>query len=290
MNTETLNYLTLARSKAGWHGWRGIAALLLMLLAYSLITLIVLLIAAPFAPDPNEQAQEMARFHTLTTFIAMASILPFAWLIGRLILRLKVAEQSSAAGHFRWNILGFALLAGFVSMGMYSVGEFFNDSIRFTLPPDFVFYLAIYLTLLPLQSAAEEYIFRGTLAQSLGGLFASKSGVLKMPLVFLIFLISCLMFTFIHGLQQSMPVMAARFLIGVVFCYTIWKTQGLEAAIGLHIANNFLSMTLATLKGDQMRNIDSPEAQWVDVALQVGLMVAASWVVGRRYGKPAISE
>ena len=90
------------------------------------------------------------------------------------------------------------------------------------------------LILIPIQASTEEFLFRGYLMQSLG-LLTRRSWF---PL-----LVSTLVFASLHGansdvLKYGAPLMLAQIaLMGLLMGWVTLRGQGLEAALGLHIAN-----------------------------------------------------
>jgi len=57
-------------------------------------------------------------------------------------------------------------------------------------------------------------------------------------------------FALFHGLSQDAPVFFDRFAFGVVAGILVIRTGGLEAAIAMHVLNNFLAFGLALAFGD----------------------------------------
>jgi len=99
------------------------------------------------------------------------------------------------------------------------------------------------LILIPIQASTEEFLFRGYLMQSLG-LLTRRSWF---PL-----LVSTLVFASLHGansdvLKYGAPLMLAQIaLMGLLMGWVTLRGQGLEAALGLHIANNLYGALFIT--------------------------------------------
>ena len=106
-------------------------------------------------------------------------------------------------------------------------------------------FMIVILLLTPLQAAGEEYLFRGYLTQAFGSLRVGRRtsqalAVLGPALIFALF----------HGFSQEPPVFFDRFAFGVVAGILVIRTGGLEAAIAMHVLNNFLAFGLALAFGD----------------------------------------
>ena len=106
-------------------------------------------------------------------------------------------------------------------------------------PKTFAIYALISITLIPLQSATEEIIFRGYLNQALFHFLRNK---------WVVFTLTSLLFTAVHlanpealeGAENGTLwlTMSGYFVFGFAACLLVWMDEGLESAIGLHAANN----------------------------------------------------
>ena len=101
------------------------------------------------------------------------------------------------------------------------------------------------LLLTPLQAAGEEYLFRGYLTQAFGSVRVGRRAAQTLAV-----LGPALIFALFHGLSQEPPVFFDRFAFGVVAGILVIRTGGLEAAIAMHVLNNFLAFGLALAFGD----------------------------------------
>ena len=106
-------------------------------------------------------------------------------------------------------------------------------------------FLIVILLLTPLQAAGEEYLFRGYLTQAFGSLLWARRASQALAV-----LGPALIFALFHGLSQDAPVFFDRFAFGVVAGILVIRTGGLEAAIAMHVLNNFLAFGLALAFGD----------------------------------------
>ena len=113
--------------------------------------------------------------------------------------------------------------------------------------------LLVVLLTTPLQSAAEEYLFRGYLSQAIAGWIRPPAGrrgrrppssprrCSPPP----------------HG-PPDLPTFLDRFAFGLAASAVVWLTGGLEAAIVLHAVNNVLVFVLAGALGDGVATEEVP--------------------------------
>ena len=110
------------------------------------------------------------------------------------------------------------------------------------------FYLIILLFILaiPIQVLFEELFFRGYLNQGL-------SLKIKNPLI--IILISSFVFSLGHIINGGMdPIFMVSnvlitFIIGIIFSVATLTTNGIEWAVGAHLANNFFAFIISSSEG-----------------------------------------
>ena len=94
--------------------------------------------------------------------------------------------------------------------------------------------LAVILLVVPLQAAAEEYVFRGYLQQAIGRWLRHPAFAILLPVPL-----------FVLGHLYDPLGQAAVGLFAVVAGWLTWRTGGLEAAIALHVVNNLSAFLLA---------------------------------------------
>ena len=133
----------------------------------------------------------------------------------------------------------------------------------------------------PLQAAGEEYLFRGYLLQAFGSLFPTRRAELAR---WVAIAATAVLFAFAHG-AQNFPLFFDRFAFGLIAGWLVTRTGGLEAAIALHVLNNFLAFGLALSFGDLTETLNVSEASWWNIVLtltQSLVYAALVLVVARR--------
>ena len=96
-------------------------------------------------------------------------------------------------------------------------------------------------------------------------------------------LVPSVLFALAHGFGQSWPVFFDRFAFGVVAGILVIRTGGLEAAIAMHVLNNFLAYGLALSFGDMTESLNAtgPSSPWMIVSTLTQSLVylgLATWL------------
>ena len=244
--------------------WRSlVGSVLVLVLVFALLPLVagaIVFVALLAAGNSTEEATSVLDVTAEVTptglallNIVIASAIPATWAVTWWLHRLKPRWLSSVAPRLRWRylfvclVLSVVALAASVGVGLLlplapgesPVGEV-NDFTTQTRN-----FLLVILLLTPLQAAGEEYLFRGYLTQAFGSLVWAKRASQALAV-----LGPALIFALFHGLSQDAPVFFDRFAFGVVAGILVIRTGGLEAAIAMHVLNNFLAFGLALAFGD----------------------------------------
>lgn len=244
--------LVFARRRSAW--WTPLVVGILGIAFYAALLGIVLvaLIAVSLA-DPAFAE----RILTLGQGIAFDLTDPFliALTLGTIVLMLpayvlaslivngrRVGLVSSAAGRLRWRwmlLCGAVALA--VSLALTAVSALLPaeavDSSGVVPPdrnPQLWITLAVLLLFIPLQAAAEEYVFRGYLQQAIGQWLRHPAFAILLPVPL-----------FVLGHLYDPLGQASVAIFAIAAGWLTWRTGGLEAAIALHVVNNLLAFLLA---------------------------------------------
>jgi membrane protease YdiL (CAAX protease family) len=140
--------------------------------------------------------------------------------------------------------------------------------------------LLVVLLTTPLQSAAEEYVFRGYLSQAIAGWIGRpQAGAIVAAVV------TAALFSAAHA-PPDVPTFLDRFAFGLAASAVVWLTGGLEAAIVMHAVNNVLVFTLAGLLGEGVATDSVPVgASLLFLVISVLTMAAYVFVVARLRGR-----
>lgn len=175
---------------------------------------------------------------------------------------------SSVTGRLRWNLLarcsGWALL---LAMPVIAIAVWQGKS-DFAFDSRALLLIGIVLALVPFQAAAEEYAFRGLPMQLLGAWARPAAVAILVPIPFFVA-------GHMYGLLGSIDVGLFALLAG----WLTWRTGGLEAAIGLHVVNNIVIMTLGAVG---LADLNATTTSWANLALSIAVGAAYAWLVHAR--------
>jgi membrane protease YdiL (CAAX protease family) len=214
--------------------------------------------------------------------VALGSLILWTWGLIRFLHQMRPRWLSSVVPKLRWKFL-------FICVGLSVVALVAQFVVGLLVPLDVDSELGgvnaftgttlalavIVLLTTPFQAIGEEYAFRGYLLQAVGSLSQRRWVAL---------LVTSLLFALAHGFQ-NFPLFFDRFMFGVIAGWLVIRTGGLEAAIGLHVLNNYLAFGIALTFGDITETLNVSEVSWwnIPVTLTQSLVYAGlvAWVAGR---------
>ncbi len=278
--------LLFARRRSGW--WTPLATGALGLAFYLVALVVVMLVIAVATlvdPDRLESLGRMAQGAgvdmgdpLLVTILlgTVALMLPAYALASLIVNGRRVGLISSAAGRLRWRwMLRCGVVAVVVSVVLTALmsllpGETAGVS---TAPnPLWPVTLVIVLLLVPVQAAAEEYVFRGYLMQAIGRWLRHPAFAILLPVPL-----------FVLGHMYDLLGQVGVGLFAVAAGWLTWRTGGLEAAIALHVVNNLSAFLLSLAAGSDPTAHDTGIVSFLWSFLLIGGYVAlVEWMLRRR--------
>lgn len=299
-------YHRLLRTLPGYRWWRPLVALLLAGLYYLIFSIAVaipILILAVLTGEVS--VASLTAFQTDIENLALidaASPVSLLLALGSLAVMLPAVQlgllsaglrptgvRHSVAFRLRWGWLwrssvpALVLVLGATGVPIListAAGEPVLGPIT-TNPALFLGCAVIILLLTPFQSAAEEYVFRGFLAQVLGSWvrFAPVSIIVPTAL-------------FAAGHLYDAAGLASVAIFGFGAAFVVWRTGGLEAGIAYHSLNNILAFlllasgALGTTVNESQTAADAGEAAIVIGSTVLGTGLWVLWVIAlaRRTG------
>lgn len=272
--------------------WRGIAALLLLLaglFAFSLGFGAIGLFAesALGLTDPASDDIEITPISQATALFSLALLLPWSMLIQRWLYKVEGASLHSVRSLFRFDLMARALL---VVLPIWTV---YMTVLNMLLPYEqgrwstfelfATFVIVIILT--PLQSAGEEYGFRG-----LAFRVAASWGRGSRTALLLGVVVSSLLFTVVHfALDPWLNLY--YFSLGATLALITWRTGGIELAAVIHAVNNTVAFLLVVItRTDLAEGMDRSVGAGSPVLLLPCVLLlaftAVLWRRTRRTGPP----
>ena len=282
-------YLVRMKEQERYRWWKPIVAFLLACLLFVLFMGIVFF-ATGFSGVPSPIGTLLEQSETLTADELMQqgleslaeSGLGISLLLGPVILLLPAVwiamnatrlgglkTLSSVEGHLRWKRIGRLIVPLLLVFAVGNAAELALGSILAEALPEFsvpsLSYILAILILVPFQSAAEEYAYRGFLMQA----FGSWIPVTAIPL-----LLQALIFMGSHAYNVwgLISILAFGLIAGILAL----KTGGLEASIVFHAANNICALLIASLVG---ANTMAADAAILDMVLSIALDLIVFFII-----------
>jgi membrane protease YdiL (CAAX protease family) len=255
----------LAMRSRDWAWWRPLLGLLLFGAVYLVLDVLAALIGllglfvAGVDPGhlPDLAVQDLTDPRVLL-FVNATLILaiPCVWLAWAVAHGMSIGWSSSVLARLRRRLFLPLTLRALVSLGVailltLVLGLAMGDDVASGPVRSFGWLLLVVVLTTPLQSAAEEYVFRGYLSQAI-------AGWVRRPVVGAVAaaLVTAALFSAAHAPPDASTFLD-RFAVGLAASAVVWLTGGLEAAIVLHAVNNVLVFLLAGALGDGGAGSDS---------------------------------
>jgi membrane protease YdiL (CAAX protease family) len=264
-----------------WRWWRPLLGLLLFAVVFSVADVLVVLLAVLTRVSPDLALENLIDPVTLiVTNLTLIVGIPTVWLAWAVAHGMGTGWSSSVLGRLRWRLFAPLTRRALATLG---VGVVLTVAIGIAVAPGdvtgpvrgFGWLLLIVVFTTPLQSAAEEYLFRGYLSQAIAGwIRAPRAGAV------LAALITATLFSLAH-VPPDFLTFFDRFAFGLAASAVVWLTGGLEASIVLHAVNNVLVFVLAGALGEAVATDDASGPGLLVVGIDVLAMAAYVAFVAR---------
>lgn len=269
--------------------WRGLLAIGMVLAVWLVVQIVAgVVIIAYFLAQGNPlmdltDQTELTRFIMddpwmfLVNNLGLAALIPAAGLTVWVCHGWRPRWVSSVRPRLRWALL---LVSGAITAVVYgaylAIASAISGVPQLSGGKNVALLFVIILLTTPLQSAGEEYLFRGVLTQAIGSWFNRASVA-----VIVSALSTALLFAFVHsfGGPQNFWLFFSRFAVGIINSYLVWRTGGLEAAIALHTVNNWFGLVPAVLAGGLGDALANPPQPALDSILQIGSIVLTAAII-----------
>jgi len=243
-----MNYLEVARAgKNEW--WRYLIGYPFILFIWLFVGAVPFVILAGFILGDNNPATDLSPTGfvgidpTLNFTVNMLTFVPFffATLMAVAFLHRRPAQTLITSNtRIDWN----RLLMGFSAWFVISAALAFVEAVthpgryQFTFEAkNYILFAIVCIILVPLQSSAEEFFFRGYLIQNIG---------LKLKNPWVLSFLSGLLFTLPHlanpEVQENIYLVPLfYFFFGAFATYISLRDNGLELPLGMHAGNNLFT-------------------------------------------------
>jgi membrane protease YdiL (CAAX protease family) len=205
----------------------------------------------------------------LVTNITLILAIPTIWLAWGVVHDMRIGWSSSVLARLRPRLFVPLTLRALATIGVgivlsVLIGLAVDGWGGVTGPVrSYGWLLVVVFLTTPLQSAAEEYVFRGYLSQAIAGwIRRPRAGAVVAAVV------TAALFSAAHA-PPDLVTFLDRFMVGLAASAVVWLTGGLEAAIVLHTVNNVLVFLLAGALGEGVATGEVGAAAWLAVLIDV---------------------
>ncbi|MEJ7771891.1 MAG: CPBP family intramembrane glutamic endopeptidase [Geodermatophilaceae bacterium] len=263
--------------------WRPVLGILAFVGSYVVAVFLVVLAFVAGGLDLNDLTRLDDLTDPGTLALANASLIvaiPTVWLAW-VVHTERLGWSSSVLGRIRWRLLWrYGLLAiAILGVGILislGVGGGIGSTTGFD-GREYALLVVVVLISTPLQSAAEEYLFRGYASQAISSWIPSRTTGAVLAA-----LITATLFSLAHA-PGDIFTFLDRFAFGLAASAVVWLTGGLEAAIALHAANNVvIFLVIGALGGETSSDIQTGSGTAaLIVALDILVMGIYVWIVAK---------
>ena len=279
-------YHRLARSAPGYRWWKSLVTGLIALgifVGFTIVLVVILLASTVVFPEVGPIITKLITTGTIDnsapvvlafSLSSIAVILPSVWLARLIMGPRPVGLLSSIAGRLRWRWMARLILPVVIAYGASTLFSVFvlpvlsGESIPHGAVSSSTWIVVLVAVLLvPLQATAEEFFFRGYLAQTIGGW-------LKHPLFAI--LLPVPLFTIGH--QYDVWGLIDVSVFAVVAGWLVWRTGGLEASIVAHVVNNTVIFVIGAFG---LVDVNSKTGSGLGVVISALTLALYAWLVVR---------
>lgn len=279
--------LLLSRTYRWWRPMLGLAifgavfTILTIGVTVAVIAVDVIRTGGPIDESIDRFGSELDPLFLLGRNLGLAVAIPAAIIAMVVAHRMRPGWLSSVAGRLRWGLLvrmsGLALVMVliFTVAGSWLIpadeGALDLENIEVVSLSTWLSFAMVIVLTTPLQAAAEEYAFRGYGLQAL-------SAWSQTPWVAAI--VTSLGFAFAHGVQ-NMPLFLDRLAFGLIACWLVVRTGGLEAAIAMHVMNNMVVFLISAAYDGVGDTLQVSSIPWAAVVIDVAQMAVFALLADR---------
>ena len=234
INNKIHDYITFPTTFENYKWYKPLIVIIATIFIMLIFDAIILMISYMVGGVDLTRTVLSARYEGLNSALPiifsdllLAAFIPSLYIASKIINYRPFSSYSSSRGGWNFKLYFKALI---IPITLYIIYEGISAAIsgvKGTFQVSIPFLIAICIAV-PLQSIAEEYMFRGFLLQTLGSWF-------KIPL--LAIAIQAITFALFHG-YNSFGLLEVL-VMGLLCGFLVWKTNGIEVCSAIHTANNF---------------------------------------------------
>lgn len=263
------------RTREGYGWGRIVMALALLGVAIAVLSVVAGLIAGVIAPIDESGRAGSPAGQIVHLALPVASWWIAVIAVARLVLGMRIGDLISHTRRVRWRLLGTSLVVGLVGFGVSAaiITVVTGQSVG-GVTGSVLMALAAIVVLMPLQASAEEVVFRGFAIQTVLG----KTGWSTKKF----WIVACLLsagFAAAHATADA-ATGVSYVLFALLFAWLAWRFAGIEAAIGVHVANNVVTFAVGVLRGGDLLGSQSDvTASLLELGIQMAFAALVCLVV-----------
>lgn len=279
------DYLEIARQgKNDW--WRYLISFPSILISWLIVGAIPAILLMAYVLMDGDPATNFSGTHFVGIPIILeflVTLLSFIPLIVATLLAVRFIHERSlrslvtGEAHIRWRRIFVGAGVWLIIAALVSIVESLLYPGRYILtfqPAALMVYAVVALILIPIQTSAEEFLFRGYLLQWIGLRLKNKwiLSLLNGTLFFLPHIVNPEMAT------DSVLIGLGYFAMGFFLTRIALQDNGIELALGMHAANNLFSVlfanyTITALPSPALFTIQTLDPVYSLISLVIGLIV-----------------
>lgn len=264
-----------AKGHNAW--WRYAAALILGLVFWVVLLLVGGVALGLLGLLPADLSQQVSRPRNPAIFFTAMGA-SFGALLAGLLAAIALVQRKSPLdllGAWAWPRFGAGAGLWLALMVVATLADFAlaPGGFRWSAGPGTGALALSALLSLPIQTLAEEVIFRGWVTQGL--LVWTRRPALTA-------LIAGLLFGSLH-IPNGVPQAVGATLFGIATSFIAIRTGGIAFTYGLHVVNNLFGAIVVVSAGDVFAGApglisqSTPHLMWWDVAVEAVLLAAVAW-------------
>ncbi len=267
---------------------KALSGIVVYVAAFSILSIISVL-AFKYIVDMRNVLLDLKRMETIVEILEkfyfrglddwfLFLLAPAAIFTYRIVYGNPPGVLISVKGRFRWEWMKKSLFLLLPLLSGVTVGQILIDEI-----PVFIFSFetleAVLLSVLltPLQSAGEEYLFRGFILQVFATFIKSEKWAWIISST-----ISSIIFSMLH-FPENIYTGIDFFVFGILMCGLVYFTKGLEASVLFHTLNNlFLNILLGITDGNSVfvenKIMEEPFIEGIIVSIITDILICGTVV------------
>lgn len=234
MNDKISDYITFPRTFEKYRWYKPILVFIVgFIIALILMAIIIgffYIISGPdFVMSVFRGGYEVLNspLAILLTDLLIIIFIPSLYLASKVVKDRPFSSYSSSRGGWNFKLYFKALAIPLILYIIYMGADAVITGPKGTSNLSIAF-LAVILISVPLQSIAEEYVFRGLFMQTFGSWF-------KIPVLAIV--LQAIIFALCHGYNSIG--LFETLVMGLGCGFFAWKTNGIEVSSAIHTVNNF---------------------------------------------------